>query len=153
MKRACPSDDSELGMEQPPYLSTPAASTVSLDDDMGKPDRSYSSASSAQQSAVDDLGNSSDALQQNSSSGYTGSGFGPGTMAKSTSPTIAYNNIPGFLTKTFEIFTNPAFSKMCGWGANGDTIVIFKIPEFASEVLPQYFKHSNFQSFVRQLNM
>ncbi|KAG5180276.1 HSF-type DNA-binding-domain-containing protein, partial [Tribonema minus] len=62
-------------------------------------------------------------------------------------------NIPGFLTKTFEIFSNPNFTSQCGWGVNGDTIVIFKIAEFASEVLPQYFKHSNFQSFVRQLNM
>eukprot|EP00953_Heterococcus_sp_UTEX-ZZ885_P005040 3189-Heterococcus_DN1.PRE.2 len=69
------------------------------------------------------------------------------------SPAVAYANIPGFLTKTFEIFTNSSYSKLCSWGPAGDTIVIYKIPEFASEVLPQYFKHSNFQSFVRQLNM
>lgn len=63
------------------------------------------------------------------------------------------SNIPGFLTKTFEIFSNEEFEDLCGWGENGDTIIIKKVPEFSSTVLPRYFKHSNFQSFVRQLNM
>jgi len=62
-------------------------------------------------------------------------------------------NIPGFLTKTFEIFSNEEYSDLCGWGENGDTIVIKKVAEFSATVLPKYFKHSNFQSFVRQLNM
>jgi len=33
-----------------------------------------------------------------------------------------------------------------------DTMVIFDSEKFASEVIPQYFKHNNFRSFVRQLN-
>lgn len=73
------------------------------------------------------------------------------TGSKSQAPSV--NTIPGFLTKTYDIFGNREFSEMCGWGPDGDTIVIYKIPEFAACVLPRYFKHSNFQSFVRQLNM
>lgn len=59
----------------------------------------------------------------------------------------------GFLTKTFEIFSTPEYADLCGWGPKGDTIYVRKIEEFSKQILPKYFKHSNFQSFVRQLNM
>lgn len=36
-------------------------------------------------------------------------------------------SVPGFLTKTFEIFSNPEYSDCCGWGPNGETIVIRKV--------------------------
>ena len=62
-------------------------------------------------------------------------------------------SIPGFLTKTYEIFSLPDHQEYCGWGPKGDTIIIRKIEPFARLILPKYFKHSNFQSFVRQLNM
>jgi len=61
--------------------------------------------------------------------------------------------VPGFINKTFEIFSNGTYPNLCGWSTAGDTIVIHKISEFASVVLPKYFKHSNYASFVRQLNM
>lgn len=36
-------------------------------------------------------------------------------------------NVPGFLTKTFEIFSSPEYSDCCGWGSNGETIIIRKV--------------------------
>jgi heat shock transcription factor 1 len=36
---------------------------------------------------------------------------------------------------------------------NGKAFAVKKVAEFSLEILPRYFKHSNFASFVRQLNM
>lgn len=38
------------------------------------------------------------------------------------------------------------------WGAKGDTFVVKDPNEFSRHILPKHFKHSNFASFVRQLN-
>lgn len=38
------------------------------------------------------------------------------------------------------------------WSATGDNFVVKNVEQFASSVLPMYFKHSNFSSFARQLN-
>ena len=36
---------------------------------------------------------------------------------------------------------------------SGKTFIVKDYPTLAKEVLPLYFKHSNFNSFVRQLNL
>ena len=38
------------------------------------------------------------------------------------------------------------------WSETGDNFVVKNVEKFSSTVLPQYFKHSNFSSFARQLN-
>jgi hypothetical protein len=43
-------------------------------------------------------------------------------------------NIPGFLTKTYEIFASPEFTDLCGWGENGNTIIIKKVSPGGSAV-------------------
>ncbi|CAN0089726.1 unnamed protein product [Pylaiella littoralis] len=63
------------------------------------------------------------------------------------------SNVAGFLVKAYQIFDNPAWSKICGWGQGGETVVIRKQIDFAQSILPLFFSHSNLQSFVRQLNM
>ncbi|WWD02219.1 hypothetical protein V865_000257 [Kwoniella europaea PYCC6329] len=39
-----------------------------------------------------------------------------------------------------------------GWGRGGTSFVVWDMNDFTTKVLPQTFRHSNFSSFVRQLN-
>nr|XP_031863998.1 uncharacterized protein CI109_000642 [Kwoniella shandongensis]KAA5531070.1 hypothetical protein CI109_000642 [Kwoniella shandongensis] len=39
-----------------------------------------------------------------------------------------------------------------GWGQGGASFVVWDMNDFTTKVLPQTFRHSNFSSFVRQLN-
>ncbi|CAK5226627.1 unnamed protein product [Aphanomyces euteiches] len=58
---------------------------------------------------------------------------------------------PLFLQKIYTMFED-APARVAGWANRGTTVVIKEPEEFAKTILPQYFKHSNFSSFVRQLN-
>ncbi|KAI3764107.1 hypothetical protein L2E82_14110 [Cichorium intybus] len=62
------------------------------------------------------------------------------------------NSSPPFLTKTFEMVDDPLTDHIVSWSHTGSSFVVWNPPEFASELLPKYFKHNNFSSFVRQLN-
>ncbi|KAI7735043.1 hypothetical protein M8C21_017147 [Ambrosia artemisiifolia] len=57
-----------------------------------------------------------------------------------------------FLTKTYQLVDDPTTDHIVSWGEDDTTFVVWRPPEFARDLLPNYFKHNNFSSFVRQLN-
>lgn len=57
-----------------------------------------------------------------------------------------------FLMKTYQLVDDPATNDVISWSDGGSTFVVWKTAEFAKDLLPSYFKHNNFSSFVRQLN-
>ncbi|KAJ7618883.1 HSF-type DNA-binding-domain-containing protein [Mycena polygramma] len=57
-----------------------------------------------------------------------------------------------FVKKLYRILEDQSIADIISWGPKGDRFEVKDINEFAKVVLPRTFKHSNFSSFVRQLN-
>ncbi|TYH83197.1 hypothetical protein ES332_D02G115800v1 [Gossypium tomentosum] len=65
----------------------------------------------------------------------------------------SHKSVPApFLTKTYQLVEDPTTDKIVSWGEDDTTFVVWGPPEFARDLLPNYFKHNNFSSFVRQVN-
>lgn len=62
-------------------------------------------------------------------------------------------HIPTFVVKMYQIIENPSTNDEIHWTEQGDAFIITDQRSFSNKVLPAYFKHNNFASFVRQLNM
>jgi len=58
---------------------------------------------------------------------------------------------PIFLRKTYHMI-DTCIASVGSWAEDGETFVIKDPEKFAKEIIPQFFKHNNFSSFVRQLN-
>ncbi|KAI0244086.1 Flocculation suppression protein, partial [Massospora cicadina] len=61
--------------------------------------------------------------------------------------------VPAFVEKLQAILEDVGLQKLISWNDGGESFSVHDYNEFARTVLPNHFKHSNWQSFVRQLNM
>ncbi|KAJ6566931.1 hypothetical protein B0H19DRAFT_1138898 [Mycena capillaripes] len=57
-----------------------------------------------------------------------------------------------FVKKLYLILDDWEFQELISWGPEGDFFVVKDVNGFSNSVLPRIYKHSNFASFVRQLN-
>ncbi|ORZ21448.1 hypothetical protein BCR42DRAFT_448288 [Absidia repens] len=68
-------------------------------------------------------------------------------------PTAMQKNVAPFLNKVYNMVNDPSSDDLIRWASDGKSFFVVRHEDFARSVLPRFFKHSNFSSFVRQLNM
>lgn len=60
---------------------------------------------------------------------------------------------PAFVMKIWSMVNDDTNNDYIRWEDDGKTFQVYHREEFMKNILPKYFKHNNFASFVRQLNM
>lgn len=60
--------------------------------------------------------------------------------------------LPPFIAKTYEMVDDLSTDPIVSWSLNNRSFVVWDPPEFSRILLPRFFKHNNFSSFIRQLN-
>lgn len=58
-----------------------------------------------------------------------------------------------FVHKLYNMVVDSHYQHLISWAYTGSSFIVCNIMEFSRDVLPKHFKHNNFSSFVRQLNM
>ena len=58
-----------------------------------------------------------------------------------------------FLLQLYKILEEDKYKNIIHWGENGNYFEIVNVHDFTEKILPQYYNHNNYSSFVRQLNM
>ncbi|OAL75368.1 stress response transcription factor SrrA/Skn7 [Trichophyton violaceum] len=67
-------------------------------------------------------------------------------------PSGSAGNSSDFVRKLYKMLEDPSYAQIVRWGDDRDSFVVLECEKFTKSILPKHFKHSNFASFVRQLN-
>ncbi|KAL1931474.1 hypothetical protein VTP01DRAFT_9617 [Rhizomucor pusillus] len=76
-----------------------------------------------------------------------------GNSPSSSQLLLATRTHAAFVSKLYNMVEDPEIQDLIGWSERGDVFRVSNLTLFSKNVLPRYFKHNNWQSFVRQLNM
>jgi len=71
----------------------------------------------------------------------------------SSQPKSSKKAVSSFISKLYNMVENGKHENLISWNAKGTSFFVYNAVQFSQEVLPDFFKHSNFSSFVRLLNM
>ncbi|BAT72706.1 hypothetical protein LR48_Vigan325s004600 [Vigna angularis] len=74
-------------------------------------------------------------------------------MVKSNENGSGSGAVPPFLKKCYDMVEDRNTDSVIRWSDGGDSFVISDTTQFSVTLLPTYFKHNNFSSFIRQLNI
>ncbi|MCO5571546.1 hypothetical protein L7F22_025289 [Adiantum nelumboides] len=74
------------------------------------------------------------------------------SIATSTHHALAPPISPPFLVKTFDMVDDPLTDAIISWSSTNNSFVAWEPSVFAHSLLPRFFKHNNFSSFIRQLH-
>ena len=58
-----------------------------------------------------------------------------------------------FLSRLYTILSNEDYNNIIHWSNDGNRIIVVDVNKLSEVVLPKFYKHHNYSSFVRQLNM
>jgi len=75
------------------------------------------------------------------------------TASTGSSPRPKSSNNNTFVHKLYQMLSDPKHSNYIKWNDTGLSFTIRNVKVFSRTVLPLHFRHNNFSSFVRQLNM
>ena len=71
----------------------------------------------------------------------------PATLHAGRPPAVS-----SFIGKLYSIVSNPATQHIISWADHGQSFLVKDEYAFSLHIMRQHFRHSNFSSFVRQLN-
>jgi uncharacterized protein (UPF0305 family) len=63
------------------------------------------------------------------------------------------SDCPNFLLKLYQILEKDEYKDIIEWGEEGTYFIVKNLHDFTEKILPKYYKHNNYSSFIRQLNM
>eukprot|EP00164_Ancoracysta_twista_P003632 GFYU01004865.1.p1 GENE.GFYU01004865.1~~GFYU01004865.1.p1 ORF type:complete len:297 (-),score=59.92 GFYU01004865.1:297-1187(-) len=79
------------------------------------------------------------------------------TNASQPAPTehvqTTLTSVPQFLVKLFDILEDHETAPIIRWIEDGKSFIVHRPNDFSEVLLPKHFKHNNFSSFIRQLNI
>ncbi|XP_047083913.1 heat stress transcription factor A-9-like [Lolium rigidum] len=86
------------------------------------------------------------------SASTSAAGASAGNAPAAVGPVPKPPELAPFLTKVYEMVSDPATDAVISWTKAGSSFVVWDAHAFERDHLGRHFKHGNFSSFIRQLN-
>ncbi|XP_031275409.1 heat stress transcription factor A-2-like [Pistacia vera] len=140
--------------EEPDQMAVLNANNTCSSFQIPKDDEAEKAGMIKQEKEDDDV---ADGVYDDINGGYINSNGSSSSSTSSVSlpkPMEGLNELgpPPFLRKIYEMVEDPETDSVVSWGANRSSFIVWDSHDFSETLLPKYFKHKNFSSFIRQLN-